>query len=130
MDVFSNQTKYLVGMMLSLHCTEYLNCSFIDHLSCALLQVCKGVFPRIHDPPKYPEKILFCGWRRDIDDMIMVIRSNTIYFFGPELNHSWNTWSIYLSTEDSKTRGGSTISKGVQAKPLGSKNELKFVFFL
>lgn len=27
------------------------------------------------DPPKYPEKILFCGWRRDIDDMIMVLEA-------------------------------------------------------
>lgn len=35
-------------------------------------QVRKGLFQRIPDPPKYPEKILFCGWRRDIDDMIMV----------------------------------------------------------
>lgn len=34
-----------------------------------------GLFPKIPDPPKYPEKILFCGWRRDIDDMIMVICS-------------------------------------------------------
>lgn len=37
------------------------------------MQVRKGHFLRIPDPPKYPEKILFCGWRRDIDDMIMVI---------------------------------------------------------
>lgn len=37
------------------------------------MQVLKGFFPRIPDAPKYPEKILFCGWRRDIDDMIMVI---------------------------------------------------------
>lgn len=29
-------------------------------------------FPKMQDPPKYPEKILFCGWRRDIDDMIKV----------------------------------------------------------
>ncbi|XP_011028334.1 PREDICTED: ion channel DMI1 [Populus euphratica] len=31
--------------------------------------------PKIIDPPKYPEKILFCGWRRDIDDMIMVLEA-------------------------------------------------------
>lgn len=35
----------------------------------------KGVSPRMTDPPKYPEKILFCGWRRDIDDMIMVLEA-------------------------------------------------------
>ncbi|RAL39544.1 unnamed protein product [Cuscuta campestris] len=32
-------------------------------------------FPRIIDPPKFPERILFCGWRRDIDDMIMVLEA-------------------------------------------------------
>ncbi|KAK6157010.1 hypothetical protein DH2020_011258 [Rehmannia glutinosa] len=35
----------------------------------------KGLSPRITDPPKFPEKILFCGWRRDIDDMIMVLEA-------------------------------------------------------
>nr|ABX57726.1 SYM8 [Pisum sativum] len=40
-----------------------------------LPEVRKGYFPRIRDPPKYPEKILFCGWRRDIDDMIMVLEA-------------------------------------------------------
>ncbi|KAL9321519.1 hypothetical protein ACSQ67_013358 [Phaseolus vulgaris] len=40
-----------------------------------LPEVCKGLCPRIRDPPKYPEKILFCGWRRDIDDMIMVLEA-------------------------------------------------------
>ncbi|KAG4950715.1 hypothetical protein JHK85_044582 [Glycine max] len=36
-----------------------------------LPEVHKGLCSRIRDPPKYPDKILFCGWRRDIDDMIM-----------------------------------------------------------
>ncbi|CAN1804583.1 Ion channel DMI1 [Linum perenne] len=40
-----------------------------------LPEVHRGFFPKIHDPPKYPEKILFCGWRRDIDDMIMVLEA-------------------------------------------------------
>ncbi|KAK1434441.1 hypothetical protein QVD17_00183 [Tagetes erecta] len=35
----------------------------------------RGLFPKKVDPPKYPEKILFCGWRRDIDDMIMVLEA-------------------------------------------------------
>ncbi|KAH9685194.1 putative ion channel protein POLLUX [Citrus sinensis] len=35
----------------------------------------KRSFLKIPDPPKYPEKILFCGWRRDIDDMIMVLEA-------------------------------------------------------
>ncbi|KAE8007940.1 hypothetical protein FH972_004495 [Carpinus fangiana] len=33
------------------------------------------LYPKVPDPPKYPEKILFCGWRRDIDDMIMVLEA-------------------------------------------------------
>ncbi|XP_021285657.1 ion channel DMI1-like [Herrania umbratica] len=32
-------------------------------------------FPKVPELPKYPEKILFCGWRRDIDDMIMVLEA-------------------------------------------------------
>ncbi|XP_057978177.1 ion channel DMI1 isoform X5 [Malania oleifera] len=40
-----------------------------------LPEVRRGFFPHIIDPPKYPEKILFCGWRRDIDDMIMVLEA-------------------------------------------------------
>ncbi|KAI4296191.1 hypothetical protein L6164_036168 [Bauhinia variegata] len=40
-----------------------------------LPEVRKGLFRRIPDPPKYPEKILFCGWRRDIHDMIMVLEA-------------------------------------------------------
>ncbi|KAL4016081.1 hypothetical protein IC575_023696 [Cucumis melo] len=38
-------------------------------------EVRRGFFQKIIDPPKYPEKILFCGWRRDIDDMIMVLEA-------------------------------------------------------
>lgn len=40
-----------------------------------LPEVRRGRFPKMQDPPKYPEKILFCGWRRDIDDMIMVLEA-------------------------------------------------------
>ncbi|KAK9048198.1 hypothetical protein SSX86_032839 [Deinandra increscens subsp. villosa] len=40
-----------------------------------LPEVQRGLFPKKVDPPKYPEKILFCGWRRDIDDMIMVLEA-------------------------------------------------------
>ncbi|CAI9103772.1 OLC1v1002323C3 [Oldenlandia corymbosa var. corymbosa] len=40
-----------------------------------LPEVREGRCPRMIDPPKYPEKILFCGWRRDIDDMIMVLEA-------------------------------------------------------
>ncbi|KAJ6696495.1 ION CHANNEL CASTOR-RELATED [Salix koriyanagi] len=40
-----------------------------------LPEVRRSSCPKILDPPKYPEKILFCGWRRDIDDMIMVLEA-------------------------------------------------------
>ncbi|KDP42433.1 hypothetical protein JCGZ_00230 [Jatropha curcas] len=40
-----------------------------------LPKVRSGLCPKLVDPPKYPEKILFCGWRRDIDDMIMVLEA-------------------------------------------------------
>ncbi|CAH9058764.1 unnamed protein product [Cuscuta europaea] len=40
-----------------------------------LEEVHRGIFPRMSDPPKFPERILFCGWRRDIDDMIMVLEA-------------------------------------------------------
>ncbi|CAA0841528.1 Probable ion channel POLLUX [Striga hermonthica] len=41
----------------------------------SLPKIWKGLTPRITNPPKFPEKILFCGWRRDIQDMIMVLEA-------------------------------------------------------
>ncbi|KAJ4909968.1 putative ion channel POLLUX [Raphanus sativus] len=41
----------------------------------SLPEVRKCHFPKMPNPPKYPEKILFCGWRRDIDDMIKVLEA-------------------------------------------------------
>ncbi|CAN6165624.1 unnamed protein product [Urochloa humidicola] len=38
-------------------------------------EVNKGFLPNIPTYPKYPEKILFCGCRRDIHDMIMVLEA-------------------------------------------------------
>ncbi|KAG9443975.1 hypothetical protein H6P81_015315 [Aristolochia fimbriata] len=40
-----------------------------------LPEVCRSCLPNVLSPPKFPEKILFCGWRRDIDDMIMVLEA-------------------------------------------------------
>ncbi|XP_010527695.1 PREDICTED: probable ion channel POLLUX isoform X2 [Tarenaya hassleriana] len=42
---------------------------------CPVPEVRRSHFPKTQDPPKYPEKILFCGWRRDIDDMIKVLEA-------------------------------------------------------
>ncbi|XP_022748680.1 ion channel DMI1-like isoform X2 [Durio zibethinus] len=40
-----------------------------------LPEVHRIAFRNVPELPKYPEKILFCGWRRDIDDMIMVLEA-------------------------------------------------------
>lgn len=37
-----------------------------------MLQVWRGYLPKDFIVPKSPERILFCGWRRDMEDMIMV----------------------------------------------------------
>ncbi|KAG9446966.1 hypothetical protein H6P81_013094 [Aristolochia fimbriata] len=39
----------------------------------ALPMVWRGHLPKDFVIPKSPEKILFCGWRRDMEDMIMVL---------------------------------------------------------
>lgn len=44
------------------------------------MQVHRVPFHGAIPPPKFPERILFCGWRRDIDDMILVIHSYTSEF--------------------------------------------------
>lgn len=36
-------------------------------------QVWSGSLPKDFVYPKSPERILFCGWRRDMEDMIMVM---------------------------------------------------------
>lgn len=40
-----------------------------------MLQVNAGKIPSRAFPEKLPERILFCGWRRDMDDMIQVLES-------------------------------------------------------
>ncbi|KAK8563191.1 hypothetical protein V6N12_011246 [Hibiscus sabdariffa] len=40
-----------------------------------LPEVRRVSFPEVPELPKYPERILFCGWRRDIHDMIMVLEA-------------------------------------------------------
>ncbi|KAL4281516.1 hypothetical protein GQ457_03G000740 [Hibiscus cannabinus] len=40
-----------------------------------LPEVPRVSFPEVPELPKYPERILFCGWRRDIHDMIMVLEA-------------------------------------------------------
>lgn len=38
-----------------------------------MLQVWRGSLPKDFVVPKNAERILFCGWRRDMEDMVMVI---------------------------------------------------------
>lgn len=38
----------------------------------SILQVCGGYLPKDFVGPKSHERILLCGWRRDMEDMIMV----------------------------------------------------------
>lgn len=38
-----------------------------------MLQVWRGYLPKDFIVPKSPERILYCGWRRDMEDMIMVM---------------------------------------------------------
>nr|XP_029154618.1 ion channel CASTOR isoform X2 [Arachis hypogaea] len=48
-----------------------------------LAQVWKGSLPKDFVYPKSPERILFCGWRRDMEDMIMVLDASLAH--GSEL---------------------------------------------
>lgn len=41
-----------------------------------IIQVREASFMHIARPARKPQKILLCGWRRDIDDMIVV---STLY---------------------------------------------------
>ncbi|KAL6010713.1 putative ion channel sym8 [Asimina triloba] len=43
-----------------------------------LPEVRRSFLPIVYSPPKFPEKILFCGWRRDIDDMIMEVPASPL----------------------------------------------------
>ncbi|KAG0472181.1 hypothetical protein HPP92_016727 [Vanilla planifolia] len=65
-----------------------------------------GFLPHIISPPKYPEKILFCGWRRDIDDMIMVLEA-----FLPPGSELWMFNDVPIIERKRKlTDGGLDIS--------------------
>ncbi|PTQ28100.1 hypothetical protein MARPO_0173s0003 [Marchantia polymorpha] len=63
----------------------------------------KGSLPRVVSPPKLPEKILFCGWRRDIDDMILVLDS--FLASGSEL---WMFSEVAFAEREKKLMDGGT----------------------
>ncbi|XP_050376558.1 ion channel DMI1-like [Argentina anserina] len=70
-------------------------------------EVCCGLCPNTVEPPKYPEKILFCGWRRDIDDMILVLEA-----FLPQGSELWMFNEVPEKEREKKlTDGGLDISR-------------------
>ncbi|XP_062083851.1 ion channel DMI1 [Humulus lupulus] len=78
----------------------------------SLPEVRRGSCPKMVDPPKYPEKILFCGWRRDIDDMIMVLEA----FLPPE-SELWMFNEVPEKDREQKlTDGGLDIAGLVNLK--------------
>lgn len=77
-----------------------------------LPQVRRSVVRKMYDPAKYPEKILFCGWRRDIDDMIMVLEA----FLAPG-SELWMFNDVAEKEREKKlTDGGLDISGLVNIK--------------
>ncbi|XP_062026105.1 ion channel DMI1 isoform X2 [Rosa rugosa] len=73
----------------------------------AFPEVCAGLCPNTVEPPKYPEKILFCGWRRDIDDMILVLEA-----FLPLGSELWMFNEVPEKEREKKlTDGGLDISR-------------------
>lgn len=65
------------------------------------MQVRGGHLPRDFTVPKSPEKILFCGWRRDMEDMIMVLDA----FLAPE-SELWMFNEVHESDREKKLIDG------------------------
>ncbi|KAF7024819.1 hypothetical protein CFC21_037106 [Triticum aestivum] len=99
-----------------------------------LPEVHKGFLPNVPTPPKYPEKILFCGWRRDIHDMIMVLEAflapgSELWMFNevPEKARETKLTDGDESVEDSIVQSDSRslatllLIRDVQSKRLPSK---------
>ncbi|KAF8393797.1 hypothetical protein HHK36_019995 [Tetracentron sinense] len=72
-----------------------------------LPMVWRGSLPKDFFGPKSPEKILFCGWRRDMEDMIMVLDASLAH--GSEL---WMFNDVPEKERDKKLiDGGLDISR-------------------
>ncbi|MCO5549909.1 hypothetical protein L7F22_003384 [Adiantum nelumboides] len=56
-----------------------------------------GSLPRVIVPPKLPERILFCGWRRDIHDMIKILDA-----FLPSGSELWIFSDVGLEEREKK----------------------------
>lgn len=66
-----------------------------------LPMVWRGHLPKDFVVPKSPERILFCGWRRDMEDMIMVLDA----FLAPE-SELWMFNEVPESERDKKLIDG------------------------
>ncbi|KAM3280134.1 hypothetical protein ACQJBY_047117 [Aegilops geniculata] len=99
-----------------------------------LPEVHKGFLPNVPTPPKYPKKILFCGWRRDIHDMIMVLEAflapgSELWMFNevPEkereakLTDSDESVEDSIEQSDSRSLATLLLIRHVQSKRLPSK---------
>ncbi|XP_077248803.1 ion channel protein isoform X2 [Tasmannia lanceolata] len=73
-----------------------------------LPEVRRGCLPNVFSPPKFPEKILFCGWRRDIDDMIMVLEA----FLAPG-SELWMFNEVPKKEREKKLRDGGLDLSGL-----------------
>lgn len=72
-----------------------------------LPMVRRGYLPKDFNVPKSPEKILFCGWRRDMEDMIMVLDA----FLAPE-SQLWMFNDVPENEREKKlTDGGLDFSR-------------------
>ncbi|XP_037422874.1 probable ion channel POLLUX isoform X2 [Triticum dicoccoides] len=98
----------------------------------------KGFLPNVPTPPKYPEKILFCGWRRDIHHMIMVLEAflapgSELWMFNevPEKAREAKLTDSDESVEDSIVQSDSRsiatllLIRDIQSRRLPSSKESK-----
>ncbi|KAG0501032.1 hypothetical protein HPP92_001104 [Vanilla planifolia] len=97
----------------------------------------RGHLPRDFTIPKSPEKILFCGWRRDIEDMIMVLDAfvapeSELWMFNevPENDREQKLVDADESVEDSAIQADSRslatllLIRDIQAKRLPFKEAM------
>uniref|UniRef100_A0A7N0VE83 RCK N-terminal domain-containing protein n=1 Tax=Kalanchoe fedtschenkoi TaxID=63787 RepID=A0A7N0VE83_KALFE len=73
-----------------------------------LPEVHRIIFSNTKKSSKFPEKILFCGWRRDIDDMIMVLEA----FLAPG-SELWMFNEVPLQERERKLSDGGLDVRGL-----------------
>ncbi|KAE8706619.1 putative ion channel POLLUX [Hibiscus syriacus] len=76
-----------------------------------LLMVRRVSFPEVPELPKYPERILFCGWRRDIHDMIMKKKERKLIDGGLDISGLENIKLVHRE-------GNAVIRRHLESLPL------------